>query len=328
MKTLPSFTLALCVCVAATFGAVQLRGLWAQESKTPATGATKAAGPETAAGDKPATEKVVLRRNEASGAVALISLQDAREKLLTYRSIQAKLTETVAMGDRRFRMSGTYTQGTDLKIRLEYEVQVGNTQGRLLEVCDGRRLWTHQTIGKEQRVTSRDVRQILDAAATPGRSQDELLTAELGLGGISGLLASVQSAVQFEKQWEQDFDGAPFVVIDGVWKDAQRAKFLGPNAKPDQPLPLVVPDQIRVYFQKDAMFPRRFMYLKRTGDGRSLRPMVTIDFTDIRWNEDVAESLFKFTPPDNVERQDVTEGYLKHFGKGKESKTSKLVSPK
>lgn len=327
MKTLPSFTLALCLSAAATWGAVQLRNVKAQEAEKPAAGA-KRPGPETASGDKPASEKVVLRRNEASGAVALISLQEARERLLTYKSIQAKLTETVAMGERRFRMSGTYVQGTELKIRLEYDVQVGGTAGRLLEVCDGRRLWTHQTIGTEQRVTSRDVRQILDAAAQQGSTQDDLLTAELGLGGIGGLLASVQNAVQFDKQWEQDFDGVPFVVIDGTWNDSQRAKFLGPNSKPDQPLPIVVPDQIRVYFQKDVMFPRRFMYLKRTPDNRSLRPMVTIDFTDIHWNEDVAESQFKFTPPDNVERQDVTEAYLKHFAKDKDAKPADAPAKK
>ena len=293
---------------------MQLQETFAQE---PASAKSTDKPQKDSENDAPPKEKPVLRRNEASGTVALVTLQDARAKLLTYRTVRAKVTEVVSLGDRQFRMEGSYLQGTDLKVRVEYKVQVGGTEGRLLEVCDGRLLWTHQQVGKEQRVSRRDVRQILDAAATPDRSPDDMLQAELGLGGLGGLLASIQSSVQFEKQWEQDFDGVPFVVIDGTWRVEQRQKFLGPNATADDALPALVPDRIRVYFQKDVLFPRRIMYLKRPGKGKAPRPMLSIDFTDVAWNIDVGDEAFKFERPENVDPQDVTEGYLKQFGKGK-----------
>ena len=320
MKTLPIFTFALCLSAAATWGAICYRQTLAQDAadKQPAA-ATKPLADEQPSPDKP--EKGVLRRNEASGTVALVTLEEAREKLISYQSVKAKIVETVAIGERRFTMKGNYLQGEGLKLRLDYEVEVGSTTGKLTEVCDGQILWSHQVIGKEQRVTRRNVRQIIEAAAAAEPTSETLLHAELGLGGLQGLLASIQKSVQFERQWEQDFDSQPFLVIDGGWKTEHRAKFLGPNADAKKPLPDFVPDRVRIYVQKDSKFPRRIMYLKRyespSSAQKSLRPMVTIDFVDVDWNVPVDEAAFVFVLPENVERQDVTEEYLKLFEKGK-----------
>lgn len=326
MKTLPIFTLALCLSAAATWGAVSYRQTLAQDAadKQPAA-VEKAEDKPAEKSEKP--EKGVLRRNEASGSVALVTLEEVREKLISYQSVKAKIVETVAIGERRFKMQGNYLQGDGLKLRLDYEVEVGSTTGKLIEVCDGQILWSHQVIGKEQRVNRRNVRQILEAAAAAELTNETLLHAELGLGGIPGLLASIQKAVQFEKQWEQDFDSQAFLVIDGGWKTEQRAKFMGPKADAQQALPSFVPDRVRIYVQKDSKFPRRIMYLKRsdgaTQSQKSLRPMVTIDFVDVAWNVPVEDSAFVFIVPENVDRQDVTEDYLKLFQKPKDETGTK-----
>ncbi len=326
MKTLPIFTLALCLSAAATWGAVSYRQTLAQDAadKQPAA-VEKAEDKPAEKSEKP--EKGVLRRNEASGSVALVTLEEVREKLISYQSVKAKIVETVAIGERRFKMQGNYLQGDGLKLRLDYEVEVGSTTGKLIEVCDGQILWSHQVIGKEQRVNRRNVRQILEAAAAAELTNETLLHAELGLGGIPGLLASIQKAVQFEKQWEQDLDSQAFLVIDGGWKTEQRAKFMGPKADAQQALPSFVPDRVRIYVQKDSKFPRRIMYLKRsdgaTQSQKSLRPMVTIDFVDVAWNVPVEDSAFVFIVPENVDRQDVTEDYLKLFQKPKDETGTK-----
>lgn len=328
MKTLPIFTIALSLSVAATWGAISYRQTLAQEAAqqppAPEKPAEKPAEkpPEKPAADKP--EKGVLRRNEASGTVALVTLEQAREKLISYQSVKAKIVETVNIGERRFTMQGSYLQGDGLKLRLDYEVQVGSTTGKLIEVCDGQLLWSHQVIGKEQRVNRRNVRQILEAAAAAEPTNETLLHAELGLGGLPGLLASIQKSVQFEKQWEQDIDSQPFLVIDGAWTNAHRAKFLGPDADLKKPLPNFVPDRVRIYVQQDSKFPRRIMYLKKydgpSAGQKSLRPMVTIDFIDVAWNVPVDDAAFVFVQPENVERQDVTQDYLKLFQKPQDEK--------
>lgn len=318
MKTLPLLTAALTLSFATSWAVLTYRQSLAQETDKPAATAPtaqQAAAAKKAAAEKAASDKASLRRNEASGAVAVISLEDAREKLINYQSIRAKVQESVSIGDRQFQLKGSYVQGDGLKLRLEYEVTLGGTQGKLVEVCDGQLLWAHQTVGKEQRVTRRNVRQILEAASSAERTTETLLHAELGLGGLPGMMASLQKSVQFEKQWEQDYDGQVFIVIDGTWKTELRSKFVGPNANAEQPLPSFVPDRIRVYFDKVSMFPRRILYLKKQEPSKSMRPMVSIDFLEVVTNEPVDESAFSFKVPENVDRQDVTDEYLRLFQK-------------
>ena len=285
------------------------------DAQKPAAGQDTASKPgDSKAGDsKPdGGSSSVLRRNEQSGATALRSLQQAHDKLNGYRFIDAKLDQIVRVGDRRFRMSGRYLKGADLKLRLEYEVKVGGTTGKLIEVCDGQLLWTHTDIGGQQRVTRRNVQQIISAASQAGFTSQNVLTAELGLGGLQGLLASLQKSIQFDAQWEQDASDRTFVVIEGAWKRSFRAKFLGPNAPADRPLPPAVPDQVRLYFEQDSLFPRRIVYLKKDADDRRL-PMVTINFTEVTWPESLDESLFTFKPPATVAPEDVTRAYVNQF---------------
>lgn len=311
-----------------------LSGVHGQEASPEATSPasqspeSKPAGPAnapTSAGDSEETKPSVIRKNEKSGASAQVTLESARDRLISYRSVQAEMVETVDLGMRRFRMKGSYLQGTDLKLRLEYDLQVGSTEARLVEVCDGQILWTHQTIGAEERVTRRNVRQILTAASSAGKTPQNLLTAELGLGGLPGLLAGIQKSVQLEKQWEQDVNDQTFVVIEGGWKKSFRSKFLGPDADSEQPLPAFVPDQVRIYFEQESLFPRRILYLKHSQEG-TRRPMVTLDFVDVRWNVELAEDAFEYTPPEKVARQDVTQAYINRFAPPEQDEASETSS--
>lgn len=326
MKSLPRLPIVAFLAAVTVCAWISLSGAHGQDANSgdakPITGppSEKPVGPTDAPkgeNNPPKEKPSVARRNEKSGASGQVTLESARDRLISYRSVQAEMVETVDLGLRRFRMKGSYLQGTDLKLRLEYDLLVGNTEAHLIEVCDGQILWTHQTIGTEERVTRRNVRQILSAASSAGKTPQNLLTAELGLGGLPGLLAGIQKSVQLEKQWEQDVNKQTFVVIEGGWKKSFRSKFLGPDAAEDQPLPPFVPDQVRIYFEQESLFPRRILYLKRSEDG-TRRPMVTLDFVDVRWDVEVAEDTFNYTPPEKVARQDVTQAYINRFAPPKQ----------
>jgi outer membrane lipoprotein-sorting protein len=288
---------------------------WAQEEVK----STKPVVAEAAPESKPAAlpnqnkqpkKKVVLRRNEASGAAALITMEQARDKLIRYKSVKADISEVVTLGNRKIRLSGKYLQGTDLQLRFEFEVNVGGTKGRLLEVCDGQILWTYYEVGKQKRVARRLVRQILNEA---GDGPENLLIAEIGLGGLPGLLASIQRAIVFDKQWEQDVGDQTFVVVEGTWTPSNRAKFLGGKPNATDPLPAHVPDRVRIYYDKKHLFPRRVLYLKRDLKTRVHHPMVKLDFLNVEWNIELDKSQFNYTPPENVPREDTTEHYVKQF---------------
>lgn len=333
MKTLPALTLSLVLAGAAAVLALPLLRA-AQDSGT----GNKADTPTQPSSVKEDTENPSrsekspgkpgspLRRNEKSAATALVTMEAAREKLVGYRSVKAKIQETVTLGERKFRMSGTYLQGTDLKLRLEYDVEVGSTKAKLIEVCDGQILWTHHMVGKEQRITRRNVRQILTAAGAAGATPQNLLTAELGLGGLPSLMASIQKSLRLERQWEQDVGQHEFIVVEGGWKQAFREKFLGPGAPDDQALPPFVPDRVRLYFDKESLFPRRILYLKQDG-AKVHHPMVALDLIEVEWNGPVDEKAFAYTPPENVPHEDSTRAYISQFEKPAAGQTPAGAAP-
>ncbi|MBM3968827.1 MAG: hypothetical protein FJ302_03045 [Planctomycetes bacterium] len=240
---------------------------------------------------------------EAKGA-----LDQARQRLLSYQSIQAKLVETVALANRRFIVNGSYLQagGGDLRLRLEFQVKVGDTEGSILEVCDGQVLWTRHKVGGDTRISRRDVRQILQAAADNGLS-DNLITVELGFGGLPGLLASIGKSIQFDQYKEDTADGRKLIVIEGGWK-LEMLKFWQGD-KFHEPLPDYVPARIRLYLDGESLFPRRILYLRRNADNQ-LRPKVSLDFSEIETDTVIPPTKFKFVPPEGVFPEDLTPQFL------------------
>jgi hypothetical protein len=233
---------------------------------------------------KPASKKA----QDVASEEALKTLQKARKSLIEQQSIQADILETVALGSRKFQAKGKYLQGTDLKLRLEFQVKLGGTEGSLLEVCDGQVLWSRQTIGGQTQVTRRDVRQILEVAAENRTMPKIMLQAELG---------------------RRQFQG-------------------GAAAEKDAPLPEFIPDRIRIFLSEGTLFPRRILYLKHRVKQNTFRPMVSLDFTNVKLNGPLNPDEFNFVPPDGVFQQDITNLYLERLAPKKPvQKPSQLGSP-
>ncbi len=264
----------------------------------------------TAAQTPPPAQPADSKDDKADAAASdagLAYLRKAHEALVQHTSIQANLVEQVAIGDRRFQIEGTYV-GAGLKLRLEFKVQIaGGASGALLEVCDGDVLWSRMDLPDSRRVTRRDVRQILKAVTTSKSVPDGVLLAELGLGGLPALLSSLERTMSFTLQREETIADRPLVVLRGVW----RPEFSGrwPRDGKGQ-LPTYIPDEIRVYFDRETQFPARLLYLKREADGKGLEPLVSLEFRDVVLDGPVKEQQFLFVPPDDVAPQDITRQYL------------------
>lgn len=241
---------------------------------------------------------------------ATLILETSRERMISYESIRAQIVQTVALDGHRFRLKGTYLQGANLQLRLDCQVQVGSTTGKMTEVSDGQILWTWQQIGDEQRVTRRNVRQIERAASSAGMTTQNLLLAELGFGGLPAMIASLQKSFQFDRVVEQDVDGLRFVVMDGVWQPEIATRVGG---SPQARMPDHIPDRVRIYFQKDKLFPRRILYLKLGSKPNRYRPLVSLDFVNVVWDGPLDETAFEFTPPEDVRREDITQEYIRKF---------------
>ena len=300
MKSLPKFTASALTLVAAVYWltGTTLLGFQAPAGKGKGTVLRPDDSSKEGSVDAPGAEL----------PEAKTVLDQARQRLLRYQTIKAKLTETVALSSRRFTVNGSYLQGSgaDLKLRLEFQTKLGDTEGSILEVCDGQVLWTRHHVGEEVRISRRDVRQILKAAADNGYT-DNLVTVDLGFGGLPGLFASIEQSMQFDQFQEDTADDHKLTVIEGGWRAHMLKGWQG--NKPKAPLPDYVPSRVRIYFDSESLFPRRILYLSRNAEQR-LRPMVSLDFTDVETDIEIPASKFKFAPPDGVFPDDLTSKYL------------------
>ncbi len=268
-------------------------------------------------------EKVKEKPDLSQVAEAAKILSNSKNMLLELRSLKAKIKETIVIGKRRFRSEGEYLQGAERKLRLTLKVKVGDSndplKGELLQVCDGQILWARYKIGEQIRLTRRDVGQILKAVEESDSIPENILIAELGLGGIPTLLTSIEQNVAFFKSNLQIIESREYQVIEGEWTEEFRKKF-STDGKPAKKLPAHVPDKIRIYFDKKTNFPRRILYLKKNYKKEIYLPMVMLDFIEVVLNSPVDDSKFNFIPADNESPLDITSNYLKQLKTTKKTK--------
>ena len=301
--------------------AVDVSQVFAQKPDRPESSPAKPAANDAAAADKspqtpaesavsPESKDPAVTASEAAKEAQAL-LKKARSKLIAHHSIQAKIQETVAIGPRKFQVQGTYLQGTDLKLRVDFHVRAGASEASMLEICDGQVLWSRCKVGETEQITRRDVRQILNAAAAQRSQPEIMLKAELGLGGLPALLAAIEDNLDFFAIRQESIGEHELIVIEGRWKPEIRNRWVDESGKPAKNLPAYVPERIRIYFDRDTLFPRRLFYLKQQGQGAAFRPLVTLDIRDVVLNSPIDDEEFQFIPPDGAVPEDVTSRYLK-----------------
>ncbi len=318
MKSLPSFTFAL-IALAITGYGISGAALLGFQADPPKGGKSETGkGPIAPSPNSANSNELPTDAPGAESLEAKAVLDQVRQRLRSYGTIKAKLIETVAMGNRRFTVSGGYLQGANFKLRLDYQMKIGGTEGSVLEVCDGQVLWTRHQIGTETRVTRRDVRQILQAAAEGG-FPDNFVNVELGFGGLPGLFASIEKSIQFDQLKEDTQDGRKVLIIEGGWRAEMLTLWKANN--PKAPLPDYVPTRIRLFLDGNSFCPRRILYLGRNTEG-SLRPMVSLDFSEIETNIAIPADKFKYSPPDGVFPEDQTQQFLEQIRNRRQPKKS------
>ncbi|MES2789016.1 MAG: hypothetical protein V4719_05300 [Planctomycetota bacterium] len=269
-------------------------------------------------------EKVEKPAAEASGPKDI--LLSAAEKLKSHASVRANMSEKVAIQTHSFTAKGSYLQGQNLQLRMEFTVELGSQKGSLLEVCDGQVLWSRHDLGEKDQtqITRRDVRQILQAAEqaeqrlkTPEEKAmlNASIVADLGIGGLPALLAAFAKDYDFSKATDGKIDDREVVTLDGTWNAAYRAMWRDPKSKDKTPppLPVYVPDSVRLSFDKETEFPRRIEYLKLIPGNSTPTALLTVDFTKVVFNSKVSRDDFVFIPPERPAPIDITQMYLQRL---------------
>jgi hypothetical protein len=287
----------------------------AQDGKTqPANSAQKKVGDA-----KPAAKKeddTAKRQFTARYAADLLrSYRTNLERAATYR---ADIEEDVNIGGRSFTAKGKYWKGDGRKFRLELSMTIGEgkdaVKARLLQVCDGEVLMTEQVMGKKKRYTRRNVKQILAAAAAAMQTPANNLLAEFGLGGMSGMVASLEQTMRFEERRNISSGGKQAEQLEGTWNNKYQgywSNWMQQNRQ--RQLPAHVPVGVRVLLDSER-YVHRIEYLRPAPDGKSLTPMLAISFRNIELNPKLDDKkLFQYVPEPGVYVDDTTAQYIQMF---------------
>lgn len=283
-------------------------------------------------GDTQAKTEAESPASDAESAVsdpeAVELLRQARNRLFERRSIQAQMSQVISIGPQRVKSSGSYLAAAGFRYRFQYQIALGDLQGEFLEVCDGQLLHTRRQIAPanekvagvaqpEIELTRRDIQRIRREAlgikdANPMADlSDALLEAEVGIGGIPAILAMLERTLILSPIRTQTVDGRDYLVIQGRLRpDRKEQLVMGLGSAAGQ-VENFLPDLVRIYLEKDTLFPEKFLYLKRTGnDPNSLRPLITVEFSNVMLDQPVPDGQFIYMAPPGVEEKDETTQYL------------------
>lgn len=316
----PSIFAGVCLSLLLSLGGLRLMGPSAL-AQSPATSTDAApitaeptegqpANPPESPANEPSGQSGAPAADTAPAPDALSLLKQVQQQLVEARTISATIRQQVLTGADPVLVSGSY-QSSGIKLRLEYRVELGTqAQGSLLEVCDGDVLWSRLDVLKSQRVTRRDVREIIQAAQASGGAAEAILAAEMGLGGLPALFASLQRTMVLEKTTKDRYRGISCWVLTGRWSEAYSLKLRG--GQPQGKLPPQVPDLMKVFVDQATLLPVRVVYFKQQAEG-GLRATVNLEFVDVLLNEPVADEVFVFVPPDDVVPEDVTRQFVEQI---------------
>ena len=265
-------------------------------------------------------------------------LDQAIAKLEALEQYRTDIRQVVEMLGYRFTSSGQYAVGPDMRMLFELKVQLTDTTGTVLEVCDGRIRWRSQNIldTKElERLDVRRVRHIIekpqfdravrDRLGKPGSFSgvlplspgvDIILkeghAAELGVSsGILPLVRGLRETQTFDTYEEgtlaEGQDDTPVYILHGHWREEALAQvpFRGQKASPTN-LPAYMPGTITVWIGRETGWPHR-VDMESSKKDSGTPTLVKLEFLTPQIGVELPDSLFTFDPPAGVEPFDQSD---------------------
>lgn len=260
-------------------------------------------------------------------ATAALLVRSA-EGLRQHRTVSARMRQQIRMFGQNLAGSGVYQQANvkqDYLFRLQVQIAVADQPATLLQVCDGRFLWTSRSYPDDQPTTSRVdlnlIRRRLDFENTTrqGRAGDDATVARtasptllMGMGGLPRLLEMLAHHYEFLEPRSAELHHVPVWTLTGRLSESSQRLFLADDGE----LPAHVPQSVTVALGKDDLFPFRIECRQAAEDqpggqaaDANQRPMLITEWFEVAYDGHIDPQQFVFRPLDS-EVQDATDAYL------------------
>ena len=219
-------------------------------------------------------------------------------------------------------------QGVRFRLEINLQTQDDKLASGLLQVCDGDHLWNYRKLRGQESLSCVDLatfQQRLDEKGV--RAPLRPLDAWPGVGGLSELLASFDRAFLFDTPEGVELQAHfPAWKIEGHWRPEMLARAV-PEHKEEieqgrgvalEDLPKHLPNRIILFLGKEDLFPYSIVYYRLDGNTATVKagpndpPMVRINLTNVRFNQQVNAAQFVYRP--NLPCTDQTEQLLQRLG--------------
>lgn len=258
-------------------------------------------------------------------------LVEAERALEGCTSVSAKIVHEAHLFDKHLVGSGIYLQQRSGRVsltRLELRLQIGDQTSSLVQVCDGRALWTKRNVLGTEQLSRIDV-EAASAALQPARDSTAIVPGDVlpGLGGLSDLLKRLGAAFEFTAAQPGRWGNQPAWRLTGRWKPDRLVRLL-PEQKAaieaGQPadlsqLPAHLPDQVVVLLlaQEPPLFYRLEYRRVRKGGPASVdsggEAIVTMELRDLDFVTPIDPNRFIYNPGD-LPCEDRTAEYIRSLG--------------
>ncbi|MGZ3354958.1 MAG: LolA family protein [Isosphaeraceae bacterium] len=260
----------------------------------------------------------------------------AIKKVAGLKSVSADMVQNVVMLKQKFDIKGRYLKAPDSRTYLRLAVSgLPDSDGTILQVCDGETLWEYQQILESQVYRKLSIKPIFERLNSPDmdpKTRDQILN-QMGFAGPDALLVGLRKSVRFDQKEEDTLDGKAMWVLRGTWRN--RNGLVGPDQRPlpaTGPLPAFVPSLATLYLGKDDGWPYRMELLgkvptvlldtRRVGpDGKVIGSRSSIErvdaseiklvYSNVQFNVAVRPEEFAFQAPPNATVEDNTEIIIK-----------------
>lgn len=240
-------------------------------------------------------------------------------------SFSAEILQIIQTPETSYRATGTYTQASNFRSRLEVSMEIQGIKGRLLQVSDGqvirivRELKNLQQIrpasheeefsGEELHIEHVDLKRLFDFAKSANKSLQDPRFAREFLAGIPGLLAALEAEMNFKLLKQVLIQDEPHYVLQGDWKIPVEEREYADSFS-SQVFSGEVPERIHIYLRVSDLMLVRYLCLKKRPRSNNWYAPLAMELSNIVINTDVQKIAFHWQPQGDQVSKDVTHKYL------------------
>jgi outer membrane lipoprotein-sorting protein len=232
------------------------------------------------------------------------------EKLAKVVDVAAEIYYGVRNQDRWVETTGSYKLGPQNRMRFELTFTEGGVTGKRLYVSDGTDSYHIQEFGDSKRgqhFKLDKVRPLIEDKSMAPEERDQIFRGIVPFQKPDGMLKGYLSRMTFTERKEEKLGDRDVITLQGRWKKSTVQLLVnGDPKKGFDDIDPSLPRFIKLVLDKETGWPLQVELYQKIENVGVFKPILSLKFSKLTIGKRVAESEFKFVPPQNIQMTDMT----------------------